>query len=145
MDNGRYSCHSMNERTYIDGIQQRIDRFGTWRNSNDMGYVYLAFAIIIRAVKDLVYGDEELVLSAKSFFMNGGIFVFEPHFSVFYSSLNLWLDVLGMEQLPPMIDDIVNERIDIDRNADDRERLKEYISTLEHLYLLMKVDYQETN
>lgn len=51
---------------YDRGIND--DLYQVWRNDGEIGYVQLAFRIIVEAMYDLICGDPEAVLSASQFF-----------------------------------------------------------------------------
>jgi hypothetical protein len=51
---------------YNPGINS--DRYAVWRNDDDIGYVQLAFRIIVEAVYDLLCGSHDDMLSASVFF-----------------------------------------------------------------------------
>jgi hypothetical protein len=65
------------------------DGFKIWRNDGKIGYVHLAYAVIITSLQDLFFGTPEDVLSAAVFFESDN-----PE----ESSYHLWLRVLGMER-----------------------------------------------
>lgn len=53
---------------YTEENDQNKDSFEIWRNSDDIGYVQLAFRIIVEAIYDLILGTPDEILSASWFF-----------------------------------------------------------------------------
>jgi hypothetical protein len=60
------------EDLYFDTISYDLgvnsDKWETWRNDGDIGYVHLAFKVISEAMYDLVLGEADDHLSASYFF-----------------------------------------------------------------------------
>jgi len=138
------------DESRTDETRSSPDRFYTWRKTGDIGYVYLAFAIIIEAIKDLFYGDINNVIDACSFW-HGAERIDDDTLEGRWSSCKLWLAVLGMDDIPDIVSDELNGRRDIKTDERFQRDVEEYLRKLEHLFGLMKVDYygviaeQETN
>lgn len=128
-----------------DRDSQKRDRFSVWRDTDDIGYVMLAFAIIIEAVKDLCYGEYIDYLNAASFW-KGEEFL-DDDLESYYSSVYLWLSVLGMNDIPDIVDDLLNERRSLDEKVDPEfcDTVARYIAELEYYYQNMKIDFLYTN
>lgn len=121
-----------------DGRELLLDRFRVWRDTGDIGFIMLAFSMIIEAIKDLVYGEPIDLIDAHSFWFAS------ENDSLYPSSCNLWLDVLGMERMPDIVSDILYERKDL-KDPEFKEELDEYLKNLEYLFTLVKTDYYYTN
>lgn len=87
------SCDNFNTIPYHVGIN--ADAWFGWRNDHDIGYVQLAFKVIVEAMYDLVLGDTDDHTSASFFFFGG------KEDSLYW----LWAEVLGIpeNQLPTLV------------------------------------------
>lgn len=101
-------------RTLPYNVGINADRFESWRNSGDVGYIQLAFKVVTLAIYDLVAGDVDEHESASYFFFGKGT----------ESTYSLWAEVLGIEsgELPLIVQKFKNGQV--------RQRDVDYIYNL---------------
>jgi hypothetical protein len=128
------------EGNYTDYQSENHDRFRSWRESDDIGYVYLAFAVLIEGIKDLFYGNAKLYEDACHFWHRGE-YIDEETLISRWSSCDLWLSVLGMSDIPDIVADEIHGRRDHATDWKFQLEVERYLNRLEHIYNLMKVDY----
>lgn len=84
---------SKNYQTIPYNVGINADQWEGWRNSGDIGFVQLAFKIIVEAMYDLVLGETDDHISASYFFFGSN----ED------SLYNLWASVIGYKGLPRLV------------------------------------------
>lgn len=117
------------EESIVDNNTEEPDRYVAWRNSGNIGYVWLCFAILKEAINDYFYGSTENYLSACIFLLDtesDGV-------------LHLVLKVLDMKEIPPFVADFVYGRRQF--GEENKEEVDFFIATISGLYKSGKVDY----
>ena len=114
-------CH-LGDYFLMQGMND--DRYKVWRNDGRIGFVHLAFRVIITAINDFFYGDVDNMLSAAIFFENSG-----------NSTFNYWSNILGMDTAP-IITIIESYYLTGEKPS------PETIAAIDNAYNLMTIDYK---
>ncbi len=104
------------------------DKYGEWRET-EIGYVWLAFAVLKEAIVDYFIGTADEHLSASLFF-NGNPAI---------SNLHIFLQVLKMSELPPFLTDYIYGNKTVE--SADVDEISRYLDEIEKQYKSGKVDY----
>lgn len=101
------------------------DSWVVWRNSGEIGWVHLAFSIIILSIKDYFFGDVDEIMSSCLFFEG------DPE----HSTYPYWCQVLGIDPDDNNLIDVIREH-----QLTGQRPEQSYFEELDRLYNFMTID-----